>query len=119
MQEIFRILKPGGYAVISTENLSSWDNIGCLLFGYFPFSMKLDGGLKLGNPLSPHYKEEYKEKYPSHTRILTWETLKDIADYVGFKVERLVGSGHLLGKLGEIVDKKHCRFITIKVRKRK
>ena len=80
MKEIYRILKPNSYAVISTENLSSWDNITALLLGYFPFSMELDGGLKLGNPLSPHYKEDYnedyKEKYPPHTRIVTWKTFE-------------------------------------------
>jgi len=79
--------------------------------------MELDGGLKLGNPLSPHYKEEHKEKYPPHTRILTWKTFMDISNYVGFKVEKLIGNGHLLGKLGEKIDKRHCRFMTIKIRR--
>ncbi len=117
MKEIYKILKPGGYAVISTENLSSWDNIIALLLGYSPFYMEFDGGLRLGNPLSLHYKEEYKEKCPPHTRILTWKTFEDMSNHIGFKLEKLVGSGHLLFKLGEKIDKKHCRFMTIKIRK--
>ncbi len=118
MIEIYRILKSGGYAIISTENLSSWDNIVVLLYGYFPFSMQLDSGLKLGNPISPNYRDKYKEKYPPHIRVLTWKTLIDIANYAGFKVEKIIGSGHIFGKFGEAVDKRHCRFITIKVRKK-
>ena len=39
VKEIFRILKPEGYAVISTENLSSWNNLFALLFGYGPPSL--------------------------------------------------------------------------------
>jgi len=119
MKEIYRILKPGGYTVISTENLASWDNIFALFLGYTLFSMEFDSGLyKIGNPLSPHEKETSKSQL-SHVRILTWEGLVELAKFVGFKVERTVGSGHILGRLGELTNKRNCRFITVKVRKPK
>lgn len=38
-QEVFRILRPGGYAIISTENASSWHNIFALLLGWQMFSL--------------------------------------------------------------------------------
>jgi methionine biosynthesis protein MetW len=117
MREVYRILKPKGYAVISTENLASWDNIFVLLLGYTPFSMEFDSGLyKIGNPLSPHEKEVIKEPFP-HVRVFAWKGLIELAKFVGFKVEKAVGSGHVLGRLGEIVNKRKARFITIKVRK--
>src|SRR5438128_2707496 len=31
--EILRVLKPGGWAVVSTENASSWHNIAALMMG--------------------------------------------------------------------------------------
>lgn len=39
VKEIYRILKYKGYAIISTENLSSWHNIYALLLGYRLFSL--------------------------------------------------------------------------------
>ena len=118
LKEIYRILKLGGYAVISTENLASWDNIFSLIFGYTPFSMEFDGSLyKVGNPLSPHNKEAIDPNLPPHVRILSFRGLVDLAGFIGFRLERIVGSGHIHGKVGEMIDKRHCRFITIKVRK--
>ena len=118
MREVFRLLKPGGYAVISTENLASWDNIVALVFGYLPFSMGLDSGVvKLGNPLSPHNGEVLEKTGPPHVRILTLRALIELSKFVGFKVERVIGTGHFLGRLGDKIDKRHTRFITIKLRK--
>ena len=34
MSEVFRVLKPGGNAIISTENGSSWINIGASIMGW-------------------------------------------------------------------------------------
>jgi len=118
MREVYRILKPNEYAVISTENLSSWDNIVALLFVYTPFSMEFDGGLrKIGNPFSPHEKELKDEYLNSHVRIFTWNGLVELARFLRFKPEEVLGNGHFLGKFGEIIDKKHSRFITLKLRK--
>jgi len=36
--EIYRVLKPGGYAVIATPNLAAWHNIFALILGLQPFS---------------------------------------------------------------------------------
>jgi len=56
--EIKRVLKPGGYTVISTENLSSWHNIFALVLGYQDFSHHLIKKAHVGNPLSPHFGEK-------------------------------------------------------------
>lgn len=118
MKEVYRILRPNGYAVISTENLSSWDNIVALLFGYTPFSVEFDCGLrKIGNPFSPHEKKLKGEYVYSHVRIFAWNGLVELARFLRFKPEEVFGSGHFLGMLGEVIDKKHCRFITLKLRK--
>jgi ubiquinone/menaquinone biosynthesis C-methylase UbiE len=117
MQEIFRILKPGGYAVISTENLASWDNIFALLFGYVPFSMEFDQGhFSLGKIFSAGYITQSSNDHP-HLRIFSWKGIIALALTVGFTVEKQIGSGHIFGKLGEVLNKKKCRFITVKLRK--
>ncbi len=57
IKEIWRTLKPGGYAVICTENLSSWHNIFSLVFGWQPFSLSnvCEKRFQIGNPLAMHY----------------------------------------------------------------
>lgn len=114
VKEIYRILKKGGYAVISTENLSSWDNIISLLMGYIPFSMQFNQ-LKIGNPFTPH-KKVFEKTYNPHTRIFTYKGLMYFFDFFKFKVEKMESAGHIV-PLFSVVDKIHTRFITIKVRK--
>jgi SAM-dependent methyltransferase len=115
IKEIYRILKEGGYAVISTENLSSWDNIISLLLGYTPFSMEFDQ-VKIGNPFSPH-SVKMMEKYPPHVRVFSFQGLIDLVRLHGFKLERVSPSGYLPFDFFANVDPRHARFLTLKVRK--
>jgi len=116
IKEVKRILKNSGIAVISTENLSSWDNIAALIFGWTPFSMQFDGFQKIGNPISPHNKEKF-DKYPSHMRIFTYGGLKSSFEQIGFKVDGIKGSGYIPFNLISSIDPCHSRFLTVKVRK--
>ncbi|MEM1554495.1 MAG: class I SAM-dependent methyltransferase [Thermoproteota archaeon] len=117
LKEVYRILKPHGYAVISTENLASWDNIFSLILGYTPTSMHFDCLRHIGNPLSLHEKEIEKSTFPPHVRIFSYRGLIEAVKFIGFKISKVVGNGHILGRLGERIDKTHCRFITIKIKK--
>ncbi len=115
IQEVYRILKEDGYAVISTENLSSWDNTIALLLGYTPFSMEFDR-IKIGNPFSPHDKEKRGE-YPSHVRIFSFQGLIDLFKFHGFKIEKIAASGYLPFNFLANLDQRHARFMIAKVRK--
>ena len=119
MKEVHRILRPNGYAVISTENLASWDNLIALFLGNTPFSMEFDSGLrKVGNPLSPHEKESKPDYINTHVRVFAWNGLVELARLLEFRIETVCGNGHVLGRLGETLDAKHSRFITLRLRKR-
>lgn len=115
VREIYRILKGGGHAVISTENLSSWDNIISLLFGYTPFSMEFDQ-IKIGNPFSSHNLGK-KGEYPPHVRIFSFRGLIDLFKFQGFKIEKVSASGYLPFNFLANFDARHARFIVLKVRK--
>lgn len=115
LQEVYRILKEDGYAVISSENLSSWDNIISLLLGYTPFSMEFDR-IKIGNPFSPHDKEKRGE-YPSHVRIFSFQGLTDLLKFHGFKLGKVSASGYLPFNFLASLDQRHARFIIVKVKK--
>jgi SAM-dependent methyltransferase len=121
VKEIFRLLKPGGYAIICTENLSSWHNIISLLLGFMPMSSSnfSEKVYNVGNPLAIHDNEA--TVYPKswqHIRVLSIRGLKDIFTLHGFKVEKVRGSGYypLPSFFGKI-DPTHAAFITIKCRK--
>lgn len=121
IEEIQRILKPGGYAVISTENMSSWHNIFALVLGYRPFSQFYSTKF-FGNPLSTHDKEEESE-LGTHIRVLAYRPFKDFFELYRFKVESLLGAGYYpmpskpLMRLMSKMDPRHAHFMTIKVRK--
>jgi 2-polyprenyl-3-methyl-5-hydroxy-6-metoxy-1,4-benzoquinol methylase len=121
LEEICRILKPGGYSVISTENLSSWHNIFALLLGYMPFSLtniSLKTGA-VGNPLAPHTGEDFWEEDSwQHQRIFTIRGLKDLSVLHGFKFESVLASGYYpFGSLFSKIDPRHSAFISVKIRK--
>lgn len=115
MKEIKRILKKDCIAVISTENLSSWDNIVALIFGWTPFSCEFDGFWKLGNPISPHNNEKL-DNYPPHMRIFTYGGLKSAFEQIGFDIIDIKGSGYIPFDFMSNIDVRHCRYLTLKIR---
>src|SRR5580693_482740 len=61
VEEAYRVLKPGGVAIVASENLCSLLNCFALFLGYTPFSLMQVCGRFLGNPLGLHYNEPIPE----------------------------------------------------------
>ena len=118
--EIYRILKPDGYAVISTENASSWCNIFASIMGWQIFSLTNISRKKqgIGNPFALHRNDPAHLDSWNHIRIYNIRGLKEYLEAFGFKVERVKGAGYfpLASFLGN-VDVTHSHFMTFKVRK--
>jgi SAM-dependent methyltransferase len=95
--EAFRVLKPGGTALVTSENLCSLLNWMALSLGYTPFSLMQTCGRYLGNPLGIHYQEAHNEELPldhpafsgvsGHVRVLTVRQARELFDLVGFETE--------------------------------
>jgi SAM-dependent methyltransferase len=122
VKEIYRILKPGGYVVISTPNLASLHNLISLMLGKQPFAAHVSNEVIPGNPFDPRKGTRHLSRELSHLRIFTHESLKDLFEYYGFKVETLIGVGfypfpHPISSFLARPDKTHSVYITIKVRK--
>ncbi|MDO8659004.1 MAG: class I SAM-dependent methyltransferase [Candidatus Parcubacteria bacterium] len=135
ISEIYRLLKPGGYCVISTENLASWHNIGALFLGYQDFSHHLISKKHVGNPLSIHYgektggwgdkitKHDNSSIYP-HIKIATYISLINIFKAYNFIFNKGKASGYyplfgFLSTFASSIDPYHSHFITIKMVKPK
>jgi SAM-dependent methyltransferase len=119
--ELRRILRPGGFAVTSTENLASWHNVLALVPGWQPFSLTNVSRqrLGLGNPLAIHRAADGLELESwQHLRVFAHRGLRELFEVHGFQVERLLGAGYypLPGRLAR-VDPRHAAFLTVKSRK--
>ena len=116
--EISRIIRPNGYAVISTENLASIDNILALVMGQQPFSQHISRRKHIGNRFSPHYGKPMENQLSAHRTVLSYYGLTQLAEWHGLNIEAQVGAGYppLPSKLAQ-VDPVHARFIAIKARK--
>ena len=114
MESLYAVLKPGGYAVISTENLASWGNIAALLGGWQPFSLAnfSQKHRVVGNPFTLHSNLSMEEGHsPRHCRVYTALGLRDYLEKSGFTVEGIKGAS--LFPAGW----RHAHYITMKVRK--
>ncbi|MFZ5800909.1 MAG: class I SAM-dependent methyltransferase [Candidatus Omnitrophota bacterium] len=118
--EMYRVLKPGGYAVICTENLSSWHNILPLFLGWQPFSLTNISVEKraIGNPWALHRNGEITPDADQHVRVFSFLALREAFKAHNFKIEKILGAGYypFPVELG-IFDPRHAAFLSLKVRK--
>ena len=93
LQEIYRILKPGGSAIIGTPNMAKWSRRIKLLFGYFPATASLDEGLRCyGGGATELYDQ-------GHLHYFTYRSLTKLClDRAGFRRVEKFGMGGAFGK---------------------
>lgn len=121
MLETFRVLVPGGYLVISTENLSAWHNVFALVMGWQAFSQHISERKNIGNPwrindpvrLDPH---------GLHIKVFTPSGLSELTRLHGFKIVSTFGAGYapftsLPARLFSRLDPRHAMFIGLLARK--
>lgn len=92
--EILRVLKPGGSAFITSENLTSFLNTGAMMMGYTPFTLMRCCGWYMGNPLGLHSGEQVPEGVPitdpafagvtGHVRALSVVQAQELFEKIGF-----------------------------------
>jgi len=133
VQETLRVLKPGGTAIITSENLTSFINLGAMALGYTPFSLIRVCGWYLGNPLGLHYKEELEEEGISvtdpafagvsgHVRVLSVLQAQELLERVGFARAEVSSMGLIplpdwLGRKLERWMFRRGHFLLIRARK--
>ena len=98
--EIYRVLKPGGLLVVTSENLCSFLNLFSMALGYTPFSLMNVCGWYLGNPLGLHAEEEFSEHsgrelvaindpkfsgIAGHNRVLSVAQAQALLEKIGFQ----------------------------------
>jgi len=125
IKEAYRVLKTGGYLVISTPNLASFHNILHLLLGKQPYWANVSDEVLAGtwHLVGPAKKASARpESGPAHRRLFTKGALEELLEYYGFKIEKSIGSGFYplptpLAKVMSFIDSRHAAIITVKARK--
>src|SRR5437660_1770221 len=114
--EIHRILRPGGMSLISTENGSSWHNIGAAVLGWQMFSLtnvsaKVGG---LGNPLAIHRGEPGMISSWTHKTIFNYRGLLEIQQVHGLRPMKVRGAGYhpLPPRVGRF-DPRHAHLLAV------
>ena len=131
VQETFRVLKPSGKALVTSENLTSLLNLGAMALGYTPFTLMRVCGWYLGNPLGLHYQEAVPEEVPidhpafagvtGHIRALSVLQAKELFERVGFETKAsslgLMPLPDWLGRPLEKLAPRRGHFLLIEARK--
>ena len=121
LREIRRVLRPGGLALISTNNLSSWHNVGALVLGYQPMPAHVSDELIVGNPLDPRRGWTHEDGR-AHLRLFTGRALIELCAVHGLEKVALRTAGYYplpprLGRIMARVDSLHGAFLVALLRR--
>lgn len=98
ISECKRVLKPGGLFVVSTENISSFDNIISILFGQEPITQHTGSRFHTNSFLSPHFMEPVLEENGNlylHKNVCSYYGLKRLLVINGFNKIKILSFGNI------------------------
>ncbi|MDQ4082612.1 MAG: class I SAM-dependent methyltransferase [Actinomycetota bacterium] len=121
LSETRRVLKPSGYALISTNNLASWHNVVSLVLGLQPPPCHVSDEVVVGNRFDPR-RGETQSPGESHLRVFSITAFGELARFHGFVIERLVTAGFYpfppaVGDILSRLDRRHGAFLIARLRK--
>ncbi|MDQ8045401.1 MAG: class I SAM-dependent methyltransferase [Solirubrobacteraceae bacterium] len=115
LTEIRRVLRPGGIACVSTNNLGSWHNVISLALGYQPMPMHVSDEVILGNPKNPADGTAHEDAGRTHLRLFTAKALVDLAAHHGLRTVEMKTVGYYplpprLAARAVKMDRRHGAF---------
>ena len=116
VREIARVLRPSGYALLSTNNLASWHNVFSLVLGLQPTPCHVSDQYVVGNRFDPTRGRQHPERGATHLRIFAYEGLRELLEVHGLDIELLVTAGYypLPPRVADLfcrLDKRHGAFL--------
>jgi SAM-dependent methyltransferase len=115
LREIHRVLRPDGYAVISTNNLASWHNIVSLVLGWQPPPCHPSDEVITGNPANFVDGAE-GALGQMHLRVFTARALAEVASHHGLRLDVDRGAGYYplsiaASRIAARRDPRHAAFL--------
>ncbi len=122
LKQIRRVVKPSGYAIVSTNNLASWHNVFSLMLGMQPTPCHVSDEVVVGNRFDPKRGAEHAEKGFTHLRVFAYQGLKELLELHGFLIDELVTTGYypLPPSAATVlcrVDPRHGAYLVTRVRR--
>jgi SAM-dependent methyltransferase len=120
LAELYRVVRPGGFAIISSENGSAWHNVFAAAMGWQIFSLTNVSARAgaVGNPLALHNDDAPVAASWTHKTIFNYQGFRDIFGVHGFVDVRVAGAGyHPLPAIVGKWEPRHSHFITALARK--
>ena len=119
LKEVHRVLKLGGYFIVSTCNLAAFHNIFFLLLARQPPPADVSNEFQVGVWNAPIRRNP---SGPCHCRMFTLRALEGLLECHGFKIEKSIGAGFYplpinLAKVLCRLDKRHSAYVIVKTRK--
>lgn len=116
LREIRRVLRPGGHAIVSTNNLSSWHNVISLALGWQPAPCHVSDYVVVGNPTNAYDGWEQPQFGQQHLRVFTGRALAELAHYHGLALDlhRTAGYYPLPARAARLLtraDRRHGAFL--------
>lgn len=123
VREIYRVLRPGGYAVVSTPNLAALQCLVFLLLGWQPLPAHVsDESTRMGSPIRRADSQDERMPGSHHRRVFTLRALEEFLKYHSFDIERSVASGFFplpapIARLVCVLDRRHATNLAVKAHK--
>jgi SAM-dependent methyltransferase len=115
LREIRRILRPDGYAVLSTNNLASWHNVVSLVVGWQPPPCHPSDEVITGNPAN-FVDGAVGAVGQMHLRIFTARALASVAAHHGLRLDADRAGGYYplplaASRVAARLDRRHAAFL--------
>ena len=116
LREVRRVLRPGGLASISTNNLSSWHNVVSLALGFQPPPIHVSDEVIVGNPLNPADGASHADAGQTHLRLFTGRALVELCAHHRLERVRLRPAGYYplpptFARPATRIDPRHAAFL--------
>jgi SAM-dependent methyltransferase len=120
LREIRRLLKPDGYAVVSTNNLASWHNVASLVLGWQPPPCHPSDEVIVGNPVGV-MEGAPGARGQMHLRVFTGRALAGVARHHGLRPDLVATAGYYpfpvaLARILNRLDPRHGAFLVQRYR---